>query len=706
MSFPVSVSVPLDRRPGDRAIEHGAPKGPRPLPATHTPTMDRLLKPPQIVLPNGLSPVDEETELSLAQARQPPHHVNFSVSLSGKATNDPISTIVDPLQSSPCRGADVTFLLSELSEFTIHQADERELQTRALARRPKASEAAVEDRYAWGNHLLVKALQDAEAREPHWEDLRVASLPGKGLTSLHLLDAMAPRLRRLDLVGNALEQLAGAPGSVRCLDVRGNRLSDLTWWGHLTNLQYLNVSGNRLESLSGFACLIHLRELVADGNAIQSLDGLQEMDGLLKLSLRGNKIAGLVDFDGFQLSRLESLDLGCNGIERVGGLGGLSSLADLRLDRNEMRHIGSSRGELPPMVNRVDLSFNNLESVALSAPAPDLRHLNLDNNALVPSRLNLKGVPRLDVLSLRRQSTTQSFSFPEVCTEISTLNLSFNPLHDFPDLPPPNALHTLDLASCGLTALPENLATSAPNLQVLNLNSNAIKDIRPLLKLRSLTTLLVAGNRLARLRKTVAVLAQLERLDTLDLRDNPFTLGFYALAVHNDAALALQDSCAGPPPSRDAGPVVLRSRDDADDDVRGTNSHDLASSPRRPASSGTDTSRNPHRAQLQLHPPSSHRHDDRQHRRAADADAAHQSRLDPDTRLRRRVHEMLLLGSRSSLRRLDGLPVGEARCAEVMRRDEVWERLVALGVLRRSEGKGAVRRGAAAVGVEVGRGGR
>jgi hypothetical protein len=149
--------------------------------------------------------------------------------------------------------------------------------------------------------------------------------------------------------------------------------------------------------------------------------------------------------------------------------------------------------------------------------------------------------------------------------------------------------------------------------------------------------------------------------------------------------------------------VVWRSRDDADD-VRGTNSHDLASSPRRPVSAGTDaSSRNPHRAQLQLHPPSSHHQHDR---RAAEADAAHRSRLDPDTRLRRRVHEMLLLGSRSSLRRLDGLPVGEARCAEVMRRDKVWERLVALGVLRRSEGEGAVRHGAVAVGVEVGRGRR
>jgi hypothetical protein len=355
-----------------------------------------------------------------------------------------------------------------------------------------------------------------------------------------------------------------------------------------------------------------------------------------------------------------------------------------------MRHFGSPRGELPAMINAVDLSFNNLESLTLSALVPNLRHLNLDSNALVPSCLNLKGVPRLDVLSLRRQSVAQPFSFQEITTDISALNLSFNPLHEFPQLPPPNLLHTLELASCGLTTLPEDIATAAPNLQVLNLNSNAIKDIRPLLKLRSLTTLLIAGNRLARLRKTVAVLAQLERLDVLDLRDNPFTLGFYAPSIHDDATF---DSFARPP-SRDAGHMVLRAHsDDGHASARESGRHDLSSSsPRRPGtgdstassrrsndSRGSNDSRRRHQLQLA--------HGGNEASRVAEADAAHLARLDADTRLRRRVHEMLLLGGRAKLRRLDGLAVGAERRKEVMRRDEVWERLVALGVLRRSEGK-------------------
>jgi Leucine-rich repeat (LRR) protein len=676
VSFPVSLSVP-DRRPSTR-VEHDVPMGPRPLPRPSS--IDALLKPPQIVLPNGstLPPVHEETELSLAHADPGPRHVNFSVSLSGTA---PQPVDQHPL-SSPCRG-DVTFLLSELSEFTIHQPDERELQTRTVSRRSKASDPAVEDRYAWGNHLLVKALQDAEGREPYWDELRAASLAGKGLTSLNLLDVMCRRLQRLDLSGNALDQLAGAPGSLRCLDVSDNRLSGLTWWGHLTNLQYLDVSGNRIGSLSGFGCLIHLRELVADRNCIASLDGLQEMDGLLKLSLRGNKIAGVVDFEGFQLPRLQSADLGCNRISEVNGLHGLHALTDLRLDRNEMRHFG---GELPPTIAAVDLSFNSLESLALSTPVPNLRYLELDNNALEPSRLGLKGVKCLDILSLRRQSTTsQPWSFSDIATEISHLNLSFNPLL------------TLELASCGLTALPDNLAATAPNLQALNLNANAIRDIRPLLQCRSLTTLLVAGNRLARLRKTAAVLARLERLDTLDLRDNPFTLGFYAPTVHNDEPLAALPECAGKPPSRDAGPMVLQGRDDGDADAR-----DLSSSPRRPGSAGTHAPQRPHDATLQLRGGKRHRRGPSAataEEEDADADAAHRARLDPDTRLRRRVHEMLLLGSGARLRRLDGLPLGPARRAEVMRRDEVWERLVALGVLRRSEA------GAGAKGVGEGKGG-
>ena len=68
---------------------------------------------------------------------------------------------------------------------------------------------------------------------------------------------------------------------------------------------------------------------------------------------------------------------------------------------------------------------------------------------------------------------------------------------------------------------------------------------------------------------------------------------------------------------------------------------------------------------------------------SADLDARHRDRLDADTRLRRRVYEMMLAAGNPRLVRLDGMVfergVGEGG---VERRDWVWERLVGLGVVR------------------------
>ena len=58
-------------------------------------------------------------------------------------------------------------------------------------------------------------------------------------------------------------------------------------------------------------------------------------------------------------------------------------------------------------------------------------------------------------------------------------------------------------------------------------------------------------------------------------------------------------------------------------------------------------------------------------------------RLDEDTKLRRRVYEMLLLGTCKELRVLDGLQVERK---DVGRRDQVWGRLKELGILRSRAG--------------------
>lgn len=89
-----------------------------------------------------------------------------------------------------------------------------------------------------------------------------------------------------------------------------DRLTGVTSFSHLLNLENLDISRNQVDSLRRefperhhvqsdvlngliipeLECLRHLRELRADGNRIDSVDGLQKMDGLIKLSLQDNII--------------------------------------------------------------------------------------------------------------------------------------------------------------------------------------------------------------------------------------------------------------------------------------------------------------------------------------------------------------------------------------------------------------------------------
>jgi hypothetical protein len=194
------------------------------------------------------------------------------------------------------------------------------------------------------------------------------------------------------------------------------------------------------------------------------------------------------------------------------------------------------------------------------------------------------------------------------------------------------SLRHLNLASCGLQSLPDTFGLSVPNLRSLNLNFNAIKDLRPLLNIGELNALLIAGNRLSRLRKTAAVLSKLGSLETLDLRDNPFTVGFYAKPVEQrivktQTSLSDEDEQHGQAEEEEDNAFTL--------------------------------------------PPS-----------ALLLDQTYFARLDEGTKLRRRVYEMLVASSCKQLGSLDGKVFSKG---DVLVKDEIWERLVVLGVVRKSE---------------------
>jgi hypothetical protein len=175
-----------------------------------------------------------------------------------------------------------------------------------------------------------------------------------------------------------------------------------------------------------------------------------------------------------------------------------------------------------------------------------------------------------------------------------------------------------------LEELPADFGQLTPNIRHVNLNFNSLKDLRPLLNIKRLDTLLVAGNKLNRLRTNLAVLGKLSTLTKLDLRDNPLTLRFY-------------------PPVSETRVMSLR-----------RNSHSEESQADRFVLPDGDP----------------------------EEDRRYLQRLDFETRLRRRVQEIMLSMQCAELKVLDGLPFERER---VLVKDDVWERLTRLGVIRRAE---------------------
>ena len=318
---------------------------------------------------------------------------------------------------------------------------------------------------------------------------------------------------------------------------------------------------------------------------------------------------------------------------------------------NALETFGGDHSNQLLSLQTLNLSNNSLTSIDVSI-FPKLTSINLDGNH-VSQIHGLTTLKQLATLSWREQTPFGTEPLSSLhhndCHEVRTLHLSGNLLPTFIPTPAFLNLQHLELASSGLHDLPPDFGTKLSNLRVLNLNFNAIKDIRPLMGIVRLQTLSLAGNRISRLRRTTTVLAKaFPGLRVLDLRANPLTVGFHTPSSSSSSSSAQTEA---------GTQVVLKNSfrgyvDDDDDDDNAT--ANVAAKFLLPAADRV-------------------------------ADERYVARLDDSTKLRRRVYEMLVLGGCKGLEVLDGIVVERGR---VRRRDGVWERLVELGVLRERESGG------------------
>ena len=579
---------------------------------------------------NPFSQIQEHEEWSLLPTTDNPRELSFQVSVSPPQAKEVIHTDENALvPPSPLRRGDLTFYLSELPDFSVHQIDERRPSERVLAERLATHELAqVANPFAETTKKLVRELTNVEPEEPYWDELHELNLHDRHLTALCGLDEFCPQVNDLDVSTNGLRDLNGTPVTVRHMKAQNNSLSDLTSFAFLMNLQYLDVSQNRIDSLEGLAPLVHLRELRANDNEVSDLHGLQHLDGLQKVCLRRNRVETL-DLRISHLDHLAELDLSGNQISRVYGLNQAPKLDTLVLDDNKLctESFQFEDGSACQSLSVLKLRRNSIRRLPM-ALFPGLKVLFADENQ-IPVNADMSQLELLENLSLRRQ---QLEGFPGADnglvrfadTDVRRFALSANRIPTFTFTRAMYDLQRLELASCGINSLPSSIGVLAPNLRFINLNSNAIKDLRPLVNVQQLRELHLAGNRLSRTRKVMVVLAKLRTLTKIDFRNNPFTVGFY----HQGSAAATD--------------LVLRSTVDshADEDP-----HVL------PQQSGKE-------------------------------DDEFRARLDEETHLRRRVYELLVASACKKLRTVDGLDFDRG---EILAKDSAWRQLVNGGFVRKPE---------------------
>lgn len=318
-----------------------------------------------------------------------------------------------------------------------------------------------------------------------------------------------------------------------------------------------------------------------------------------------------------------------------------------RTGDNNLMHLPGGGAQPVESLRYLDISTNNIQDIDVKY-FPNLRTLHLDRNRVMHID-GLEHCASLSTVSWRLQTSPDVASRISVqldgCQDLATLRLSGNRLHSLSSGASFLNMQRLELASTGLESLPKTFGLDMPNLRVLNLNHNAIKDIRPLLGIANLAELHVAGNRICRLRRTTTVLRKLGKaVESIDCRVNPLTIGFYTSPVA--------------PRRTDQQIVATRYGDhDRDDD---DNAEDKT-------------------AAVYVVPPGDET-----------SDQQHRETIDEDTALRRRVYEMLVLGGCSRLGRLDGLRVQRGL---VEKRDVIWKRLLELGVLKEKEAASRMKMG-------------
>lgn len=259
------------------------------------------------------------------------------------------------------------------------------------------------------------------------------------------------------------------------------------------SLLYLYLTNNRIKKIENLAGCTGIKELVLRQNAISVIEGLDTLTEVEEVDLYMNAITSIPG-DAFRGNpRLTKLDLSFN---ELGTIADFPSANFVVLEELYLIH------------NRI----KTLERISI----PTLKLLELGDNR-IRTMENLDGLPGLDSLWLGRNKV-RTIENLEALVNLRKLSLQSNRITKISGLDHLTKLEELYLSHNGIQSMDgiENLTS----LRILDLAENQIVHLRHLKQLTKLTDLWMNGNQLTNLDE-LNQLTDATELDTVYLEGNP-----------------------------------------------------------------------------------------------------------------------------------------------------------------------------------------
>ncbi|XP_067906149.1 leucine-rich repeat-containing G-protein coupled receptor 5-like [Heterodontus francisci] len=343
----------------------------------------------------------------------------------------------------------------------------------------------------------------------------ITELPQNGLFNIHFLEEL--RLAGNDLTHIPMGAFAGLY-NLKVLMLQNNRLGEVPEEAlqNLQSLQSLRLDANHISVVppNCFNGLLSLRHLWLDDNALTDIPvkALSSLPCLQAMTLALNRIPHIPDYAFRNLSSLVVLHLHNNQIHSLGKkcFDGLHSLETLDLNYNNLDEFPVA---IKALTNLKELGFhsNNIQSIPEHAFVgnPSLLTIHFyDNPIQFVGKSAFQHLPELRILSLNG------------ATEIT----------EFPDLTGTISLESLTLTGARIASLPSTVCKQLPNLQVLDLSYNWIKELPSFFGCQKLQKLDLHHNNIYEIQHDT--FQQLTALRSLDLGWNKITF------IHQESFLS------------------------------------------------------------------------------------------------------------------------------------------------------------------------